>query len=194
MKSYHEVCQRTFELTEPEDVLQLRKESHSFIYEMNRRGLITFSSQDGMSRQCHERPYVTGFLSATLWNRFSQFLQQASHIRIVVHRIDKNTRQQRQERSISVTQDRTRPKIVKHTWVHPLIPMNVYEFEKELLGLGATENVMLITCVDMRWCSLACRLVYDEPICLDDAWKTNAINSKDGLFIKVCQALSLAET
>ena len=189
MKSYREVCERKFELTEPENYSQIRKECHSYIYEMNLRGFITFDSQDGMSIQCHERPYVTGFLSTKLWKRFSHFLRQNPHITIVEHRIDKNTRHQRQQQSISVTQDRTYFPIKKHTWVHPLIPMDMYNFEKKILELDINEHVLLITCVDMRWCSLARN--HDQCISMRH-WKTNAINPIDGLFVRVNEALLFA--
>lgn len=58
MKSYQQVCQRSFELTRADNIIQINKECHSKIYEMNRRGFITIDSQDGMSYPYHERPYL----------------------------------------------------------------------------------------------------------------------------------------
>lgn len=183
-------------MVQADNVIQIHEECHPYIYEMNRRGFITIDSQDGMSWPYHERPYVSGFLSKKLWKKFSENMLKQSYVKIVIHRVDKNTRHQKITRQrkhlISLTQDRSRRIRSYITWCHALIFIEELEFEKAMLELNCKENVLYITCIDMRWCSLAKKFSGDDDesfIVSEDAWKHNAIHARECLFVNICNAL-----
>ncbi len=146
---------------------------------MNKKGFITYDSQDGRTTAYDERPYVRGFIHKNLYKQFSKNLLKLNpNFRIVNHLPDKNLRTN--DKLYIVLEDRTRrrqPYEKRSDYT-----LSVRKYYSSSLPNYITNTLFPTYKIDLDNCYII--------TCLDLEW-THNVKEPNGLFHCICESLPL---
>lgn len=144
---------------------QVHSDSYHLLANINRVGFITIDSQDAYGLlhdgqvNLWERPYINGFVlsddSNNIIGRLEKLCESSdNNYQLVIHQIiAKETRSTSKllKLRIPVTEHIVKFKRVPMTHIYMAVPIEEFEFQCELLNLTKTNNLRMITIIDLTY-------------------------------------------